>query len=128
MFGQISANDRNSDAKLGQRKHWPPNELVPQGRRESETRIPRRIRGTEAKRPQGRKVKRNNALEGNRGTPIRNASEPSSKYFLAESSDKDISAQYLRPNIHPIYQKPLHSTFSAVFMAEISAPFMRRQK
>src|SRR5215510_5784503 len=48
----------------------------------------------------------NNALKGNRGTPIRNESEPSSTYFLAESSDKDISAQYLRPNIHPIYHLP----------------------
>src|SRR5262249_10113265 len=45
----------------------------------------------------------NNTLKGNQGTPIRNESEPSSTYFLAESSDKDISAQYLRPNIHPIY-------------------------
>jgi hypothetical protein len=46
-------------------------------------------------------------LKGNRGIPIRNESEPSSKYFLAESSDKDISAQYLRPNIHPIYHRHL---------------------
>src|SRR5215831_15786943 len=47
----------------------------------------------------------NNTLKGNQGTPIRNESEPSSTYFLAESSDKDISAQYMRPNIHPIYHE-----------------------
>src|SRR5262249_20430664 len=53
----------------------------------------------------------NNTLKGNQGTPIRNESEPSSTYFLAESSDKDISAQYLRPNIHPIYHQVLESQF-----------------
>jgi hypothetical protein len=30
--------------------------------------------------------------------------EPSAHYFLAEGSDKRPSAQYLRPNIQPIYQ------------------------
>jgi hypothetical protein len=51
-----------------------------------------------------RRKKVSGSEKGNQGTPIRNESEPSSTYFLAESSDKDISAQYLRPNIHPIYQ------------------------
>src|SRR5262249_22906482 len=46
----------------------------------------------------------NNALKGKRGTLIRNESASSSKYFLAESSDKDTPVQYLRPNLHPIYQ------------------------
>src|SRR5260370_40315848 len=35
--------------------------------------------------------------------PIRNESEPSAHCFWAESSDKGISAQYLRPNFQPIY-------------------------
>src|SRR5215831_5243783 len=35
--------------------------------------------------------------------PIRNASEPSVQHFWAESSDKGLSAQYLRPNFQPIY-------------------------
>jgi len=33
-----------------------------------------------------------------------NVSEPSAQRFLAESSDKRLSAQYLRPNFQPIYQ------------------------
>ncbi len=32
-----------------------------------------------------------------------NRAEPSAHYFLAETSDKRLSAQYLRPNIQPIY-------------------------
>src|SRR5215510_5356331 len=62
---------------------------------------------SEEPKPQGHKeakCSRKQRSQGDRGTPIRNESEPSSTYFLAESSDKDISAQYLRPNIHPIYQ------------------------
>ena len=35
---------------------------------------------------------------------IRNESEPSAQFFWAESSDKRVSAQYLRPNIQPIYE------------------------
>lgn len=57
----------------------------------------------------------NNALKGHRGPPIRNKSEPSSTYFLGESSDKDISAQYLRPNIHPIYQLNLKVKYRESF-------------
>ena len=38
-----------------------------------------------------------------------NLSELSAKHFFGEYSDKGVSAQYLRPNIHPIYQKsPLY--------------------
>src|SRR6266487_6974762 len=33
-----------------------------------------------------------------------NRAEPSAHRFLAESSDKRPSAQYLRPNLQPIYQ------------------------
>ena len=33
-----------------------------------------------------------------------NRVEPSAHRFLAESSDKRLSTQYLRPNIQPIYQ------------------------
>ena len=47
--------------------------------------------------------------KGKRETPIGNASEPSSTYFLAESSDKGLSAQYLRPNIQPIYHNKRYS-------------------
>jgi len=33
-----------------------------------------------------------------------NLSEPWLKCFSGEYSDKGVSSQYLRPNIHPIYQ------------------------
>ena len=36
-----------------------------------------------------------------------NLSELSAKHFLGENSDKGVSGQYLRPNIHPIYQVAL---------------------
>jgi hypothetical protein len=34
-----------------------------------------------------------------------NCVEPWAQYFWAETSDKGPSAQYLRPNFQPIYQK-----------------------
>src|SRR5438128_2520793 len=39
--------------------------------------------------------------ESDRGNRV----EPSAHYFWAEGSDKRPSAQYLRPNIQPIYQE-----------------------
>jgi hypothetical protein len=46
---------------------------------------------------------KNSPLPTNRRTHLRNESEFSSKRFLGEYSDKGVSGQYLRPNIHPIY-------------------------
>jgi len=39
--------------------------------------------------------------ESERGNRV----EPSAHYFWAEGSDKGHSAQYLRPNLEPIYHK-----------------------
>src|SRR5438270_10388832 len=50
------------------------------------------------------KSRKNSPLPTNQRTPLRNESEFSPKRFLAENSDKGVSGQYLRPNIHPIYQ------------------------
>src|SRR5260221_2857837 len=49
------------------------------------------------------KSRKNSPLPTNQRTHLRNESEFSSKRFLGEYSDKGISGQYLRPNIHPIY-------------------------
>jgi len=49
-------------------------------------------------------VEEKNAPQKNQNHPIRNKSEPSAQRFWAESSDKGVSAQYLRPNLQPIYQ------------------------
>ncbi len=38
-----------------------------------------------------------------------NLSEPWLKCFSGEYSDKGVSSQYLRPNIHPIYQECLRA-------------------
>src|SRR4051812_10760385 len=46
---------------------------------------------------------KNSLLPTNQRTHLRNESEFSSKRFLGEYSDKGVSGQYLRPNIHPIY-------------------------
>src|SRR5260221_10476108 len=70
----------------------------------------RRNRGQEKnKRSRSQKVgkqksRKNSTLPTNLRTHLRNESEYSSKRFLGEYSDKGISGQYLRPNIHPIYQ------------------------
>src|SRR5258708_10321623 len=57
---------------------------------------------------QRRKKKKNEARKSaprrNQNLPIRNESEPSAHCFWAEGSDKRVSAQYLRPNLQPIYQ------------------------
>src|SRR5216684_298129 len=50
------------------------------------------------------KSRKNSPLPTNQRTHLRNESEFSSKRFLGENSDKGVSGQYLRPNIHPIYQ------------------------
>ena len=50
------------------------------------------------------KSRKNSPLPTNQRTHLRNESEYSPKRFLAEYSDKGVSGQYLRPNIHPIYQ------------------------
>src|SRR5256885_14817661 len=50
------------------------------------------------------KSRKNSSLPTKQRTHLRNESEFSSKRFLGEYSDKGISGQYLRPNIHPIYQ------------------------
>src|SRR5258706_6422056 len=58
---------------------------------------------------QRRKKKKNEASKSapqrNQNLPIRNESEPSAHCFWAESSDKRVSAQYLRPNFQPIYHQ-----------------------
>src|SRR5258708_36067158 len=60
---------------------------------------------------QRRKKKKNEARKSaprrNQNLPIRNESEPSAHCFWAEGSDKRVSAQYLRPNLQPIYQNEL---------------------
>ncbi len=80
------------------RKHGPPDELVPQVHCVLEMEIhggkellmsQTGIRGIDLFKIAGESIS-GWILKGNRGTPIRNESEPSSKYFLAESSDKDI--------------------------------------
>src|SRR5260221_9444890 len=69
----------------------------------------RRNRGQEKnKRSRSQKVgkqksRKNSTLPTNLRTHLRNESKYSSKRFLGEYSDKGISGQYLRPNIHPIY-------------------------
>src|SRR6266852_2571804 len=51
------------------------------------------------------KSRKNSPLLTNQRTHLRNESEFSPKRFLDENSDKGVSAQYLRPNIHPIYHE-----------------------
>src|SRR5436853_640857 len=50
------------------------------------------------------KSRKNSPLPRNQRTHLRNESEYSPKRFLGEYSDQGVSGQYLRPNIHPIYQ------------------------
>src|SRR6266567_8777942 len=61
----------------------------------------RRSRNQKAEKPKSRK---SSPLLTNQRTPLRNEVEHSPKHFLAECSDKGVSAQDLRPNIQPIYQ------------------------
>src|SRR5436305_6903028 len=53
------------------------------------------------------KSRKNSPLPRNQRTHLRNESEFSPKKRLGENSDKGVSGQYLRPNIHPIYQVAL---------------------
>src|SRR5438128_1918365 len=61
------------------------------------------------RRSQSQTAKKQKSEEGksarqrNPNTPIRNEFDVSPQVFWAECSDKRLSAQYLRPNIQPIY-------------------------
>src|SRR6266536_3454814 len=57
------------------------------------------------------KSRKNSSLPTKQRTHLRNESEFSSKRFLGEYSDKGTSGQYLRPNIHPIYQPMSEKTW-----------------
>src|SRR6266478_6072487 len=75
-----------------------------EGRREREIRNPENNRRSQSQTVQKKQSEEGkSALQRNLNTPIRNASEPSVQHFWAESSDKGLSAQYLRPNFQPIY-------------------------
>src|SRR5438128_9152690 len=52
-------------------------------------------------------IARNKANSGN-------LSEPWPKRFLDEYSDKGVSGQYLRPNIHPIYHRALPAAWTSL--------------
>src|SRR5712691_9936497 len=64
------------------------------------------------RRSQSQTAKKQKSEEGksarqrNPNTPIRNEFDVSLQVFWAECSDKRLSAQYLRPNIQPIYHHP----------------------
>src|SRR5258706_16439858 len=77
---------------------------------------------------QRRKKKKNEARKSapqrNQNLPIRNESEPSAHCFWAESSDKRVSAQYLRPNFQPIYQQTVKSP-KCTFSGEVSIDLER---
>src|SRR6266568_1515098 len=60
----------------------------------------KRSRNPKARKQRSRK---NSPLPTNQKIHLRNEFEFSSKRFLGEYSDKRISGQDLRPNIHPIY-------------------------
>src|SRR6266702_4933840 len=47
-----------------------------------------------------------------------NRAEPSAHCFLAESSDKRPSAQYLRPNLQPIYHYQNKSRYCILFLSK----------
>src|SRR6266700_1000173 len=47
---------------------------------------------------------KNGPHQKNQRTPLRNEFEPSAKNHLGEGSNKGLSAQYFRSNLHPIYQ------------------------
>src|SRR6266478_5496985 len=77
-----------------------------EGRRERAIRNPQNNRRSQSQTVQKKQSEEGkSALQRNLNTPIRNASEPSVQHFWAESSDKGLSAQYLRPNFQPIYQE-----------------------
>src|SRR5437660_9795081 len=63
------------------------------------------------RRSQSQTAKKQKSEEGksarqrNPNTPIRNEFDVSPQVFWAECSDKRLSAQYLRPNIQPIYHE-----------------------
>src|SRR6266446_4808216 len=77
-----------------------------EGRREREIRNPENNRRSQSQTVQKKQSEEGkSALQRNLNTPIRNASEPSVQHFWAESSDKGLSAQYLRPNFQPIYHQ-----------------------
>src|SRR6266700_1910813 len=48
---------------------------------------------------------KNGPHQKNQRTPLRNEFEPSAKNHLGEGSNKGLSAQYFRSNLHPIYQQ-----------------------
>src|SRR6266704_6207926 len=91
MFGQISPNDRKSGRIFGQtRNHGahtaPGADCAKQPMKTCNTSF----------------LLKNGLLfcnESDRGNRV----EPSAYYFWAEGSDKGPSAQYLRPNLEPIY-------------------------
>src|SRR5438067_919128 len=74
------------------------------------------------RRSQSQTAKKQKSEEGksarqrNPNTPIRNEFDVSPQVFWAECSDKRLSAQYLRPNIQPIYQKRVKIKVSVSFL------------
>src|SRR5215470_11951776 len=61
-------------------------------------------------------------------THLRNESQYSSKRFLGEYSDKGLSAQYLRPNIHPIYQEEMVTSSEGLIVERAASPALLRER
>ena len=92
MFGQIRPNVRTLGSMFG-------HEGIPS---------PRTTAGTEASMQRVEICRASSLLRTSHYHEMRkangNRAEPWTKLFLAESSDKGLSTQHLRPNTQPIYQ------------------------
>src|ERR1700680_726754 len=79
---------------------------IRKGKTRARNRNPQKNRRSESQTAKKKKSEEGKSdLQRSQNLPIRNEFEHSGHRFWTECSDKGLSAQYLRPNIQPIYQK-----------------------